>query len=223
MGMIGNLWVEPLQNDVAVGTVLSRPLIDPLTTHTHTLGEKYVYNDSDGSTQYDVEYPMQIIGFDADFHDASEFIASLPFASMNDEYPLLNGRGYPDTTAPASAILNQNGYNSQDVSSLVTATVGQRILLRVSNVSIINAFTITSPGLTMELVGRGARLYRGANGENLHQKSSQVTVAGGEVFDVIIDTTGAAAGTYFLYTTNLNFLSNDKEDNGGIMTEIVLN
>ena len=30
-------------------------------------------------------------------------------------------------------------------------------------------------------------------------------------------------GTYFLYTTNLNFLSNNQEDQGGMMTEIVVN
>jgi hypothetical protein len=32
-----------------------------------------------------------------------------------------------------------------------------------------------------------------------------------------------AAGTYFLYTSNLSFLSNDAEERGGIMTEIVIN
>jgi hypothetical protein len=31
------------------------------------------------------------------------------------------------------------------------------------------------------------------------------------------------AGTYLLYTTNLNYLSNDGEDFGGMMTEIVVN
>jgi hypothetical protein len=36
---------------------------------------------------------------------------------------------------------------------------------------------------------------------------------------VIIDTTGLT-GTYFLYTTNLQNLSNDDENFGGMMTEI---
>ena len=31
-----------------------------------------------------------------------------------------------------------------------------------------------------------------------------------------------APGTYFLYTTNLNYLSNDDQDFGGMMTEIVI-
>jgi hypothetical protein len=50
-----------------------------------------------------------------------------------------------------------------------------------------------------------------------------VTLGGGESADVLLDTTGIPAGTYFLYTTNLNDLSNDKEDFGGMMTEIVIN
>ena len=39
---------------------------------------------------------------------------------------------------------------------------------------------------------------------------------------MLIDTSGVPPGTYFLYTTNLNFLSNGAEDYGGLMTEIVI-
>ena len=38
--------------------------------------------------------------------------------------------------------------------------------------------------------------------------------------DVILDTTGIPAGTYYLYAANLEYLSNLDEDFGGIMTEI---
>ena len=41
--------------------------------------------------------------------------------------------------------------------------------------------------------------------------------------DVILETTDIASGTYFLYTSNLNYLSNNTEDFGGMMTEIVIN
>jgi hypothetical protein len=41
--------------------------------------------------------------------------------------------------------------------------------------------------------------------------------------DVILETTDIARGTYFLYTSNLNYLSNNTEDFGGMMTEIVIN
>ena len=52
--------------------------------------------------------------------------------------------------------------------------------------------------------------------------TNSVTLGGGEAKEIIIDTTGIGAGTYFLYTTNLNYLSNDLEDYGGMMTEIVI-
>ena len=53
--------------------------------------------------------------------------------------------------------------------------------------------------------------------------ASSVNVAGGDTFDVILDTSNTPPGTYFLYTTNLNYLSNNTEERGGIMTEVVIN
>ena len=71
-----------------------------------------------------------------------------------------------------------------------------------------------------------------------------VVGCGGESLDVILDTcvnrqvfnsctgtnatTGAVAtplpkGTYFLYTPNLDHLSNDAENFGGLMTEVHVN
>jgi hypothetical protein len=41
--------------------------------------------------------------------------------------------------------------------------------------------------------------------------------------EVILETSDIATGTYFLYTSNLNYLSNNTEDFGGMMTEIVIN
>ncbi len=52
--------------------------------------------------------------------------------------------------------------------------------------------------------------------------TDSVTVGGGEAVDVIIDTADVEPGTYFLYTTNLNYLSNKDEARGGMMTEIVI-
>ena len=40
---------------------------------------------------------------------------------------------------------------------------------------------------------------------------------------MIIDTATVQPGTYLLYTSNLNYLSNNQEDFGGMMTEIVIN
>jgi FtsP/CotA-like multicopper oxidase with cupredoxin domain len=222
MGMLGNLYVLAAQNELPTGT--------DLDGFTHQTGYKYVYNDDDGSTYYDVEYPIQMGSFDPDFHDASEGIQPLPFANMQDTYALLNGRGYPDTTVPGDIGGSTTGIPAQTVSSLITANVGQKVLLRISNLSVTNFYTLTALGLPMRVVGSGARMLRGPDpdgigpllGKDVAYDTTSVTLGGGEAVDVIIDTAGIAPGTYFLYTTNLNYLSNGDEDFGGMMTEIEL-
>jgi FtsP/CotA-like multicopper oxidase with cupredoxin domain len=215
MGMLGNLYVTPAQNDLPDGTNLNG--------FTHHTGDKYVYNDGDGSTRYDVEYPLQLSSFDPEFHDASLGVQPLPFALMKDTYSMINGRGYPDTINTAEIANTENGKLSQKTHSLVTANQGQKILLRISNVSVTNFYTVSALGLPMKVVGTGARLLRGPDGKDLTYDTASVTLGGGEAVDVIIDTTGVAPGNYPLYTTNLNYLSNNTEDFGGMMTEIVVN
>ena len=211
MGMLGNLYVHPLQN----GTPY---------TYQGKAYSKFVYNDADGSTGYDVEYPVQLSSMDPVFHDLHLGIQPLPFANMKDTYSMINGRGYPDTASlvPPTPPADNGGVISQPLSSLITATSGQRILLRMSNVSITNYYTMTALGLPMKVVGSGAHILRGPTGNDLSYNTSSVTLGGGEAADVMIDTTGVPAGTYFLYTANLNYLSNDAEDFGGMMTEIVI-
>ena len=223
MGMLANLFVRPKQN----GTSYEYPLG---SGRNYT---QFVYNDGDGSTGYDVEFPIQMSSFDGAFHDASETVQPLPFALMRDDYPMLNGRGYPDTVAagpmaPPSRTGNpadseNGGIVSQYEDALITANAGQKILLRISNISITRYFTLKSLGIPMTVVGRDARLLRGPTGENLYYDTNSVTLGGGETNDVILDTTDIAPGTYFLYTSNLNYLSNGTEDFGGMMTEIVIN
>ena len=232
MGMLGNLYVRPKQNHLPNGTDLDGLAGGPV----HVAGNTYVYNDQDGSTRYDVEYPIQMASYDGRFHDASESVQPLPFAAMKDNYPLLNGRGYPDTVLPSGDALRNGDDNfpappggnfTQRVSSLITATAGQKILLRISNLNVTRFHTLGLMGLKMKVVGRGARLLRG-RGEtdlanpDLYYETSSVTLGGGEAVDAIIDTAGVTPGTYVLYTTNLNLLSNDAEDLGGMMTEIVI-
>jgi FtsP/CotA-like multicopper oxidase with cupredoxin domain len=224
MGMLGNLYVEPRQNVTGCtggGSCLQSRLGGAATG---PLG--YVYNDNDGSTAYDVEYPIQIGSFDPSFHDASESVQPLPFAAMADRYALLNGRGYPDTvnTDPISTPTDRNCNGglycqpSQPIHSLIEATAGQRVLLRLSNLNVTRFYTLAST-IPMTVVGHNARLHRGPTGTNLYYTTNSVTLGGGESVDVILNTTGLS-GRYLLYTTNLNFLSNDAEDFGGMMTEI---
>lgn len=225
MGMLGNLYVEPDQNLLADGTSLNGFI--------HQTGFKYAYNDGDGSTYFDSDYPLQIGSFDGAFHDASISVQPLPFANMNDNYAMLNGRGYPDTIEnnPLPAPVENGGKVSQFEDSLIEGTAGDKILLRISNLNVTRFYTLASPSIPMTVVGKDTKLLRSTDpdgagpllGENLYYNTNSVNLGGGEAVDVILDTTGIAPGTYFLYTTNLNYLSNDKEDFGGMMTEIHIN
>jgi FtsP/CotA-like multicopper oxidase with cupredoxin domain len=231
MGMLGNLYVKPAQdNNAALKNLgISRP--------TNPVAYKgFVYNDGDGSTGYDVAKPLQLLSMDSKFHDLHLGVQPLPFKNMRDDYAMINGRGYPDTVNPAPLdpptqkvdVLTGGGVaagdvkSSQPVSALVTAKKGERILLRLSNLNVTNYYTVTAQGLPMKVVGIGARQLKGPDGKLLYFDTSSVTIGGGESTEVMIDTSQVEPGTYFLYTTNLNFLSNGTEDNGGMMTEIVV-
>jgi len=239
MGMLGNLYVRPRQDrlppgsdlfdafaanpaNIANGGLTAPPRID--TGASHGGGVHYAYNDGDGTTGYDVEVPIQVGSFDPDFHDASFNVQPLPFAGMRDRYFLLNGRGYPDTVVPG-VISTQDPLGkvqpSQRVSSLITASVGQRILLRISNLSVTAFYTVGTNGIPMEVVGLDARLLRDGDGNNLYYTTNSVTLGGGQSADVIL--TPTEAGTYFFYAKNLDKLANDAENFGGMMTEIRVN
>jgi FtsP/CotA-like multicopper oxidase with cupredoxin domain len=211
MGMLGNLYVRPAQNG---------------NTTLYPSG-KYVYNDGDGTTGYDVEYALQLGGFDPEFHDASWNVQPLPFAMMWDRYPMINGRGYPDTINPnpLPAPAENGGIVSQKMSSLVTATAGQKVLLRLSNLNITVAHTLVSPSIPMRVVGIDAKELKAADGSKIHYTTNSVTMGGGMSADVILNTTGVAPGEYYLYTSNLQYLANNDEaaDLGGMMTKIVIN
>jgi FtsP/CotA-like multicopper oxidase with cupredoxin domain len=216
MGMLGNLYVRPRQNRLADGTALNLNGSNFL----HAEGNTYAYNDGDGSTVYDREYPIQIGSFDKGFHDASYTVQPLPFSDMKDTYFLLNGRGYPDTVAAEDAVTT-GGENRQPVSSLIEATAGERILLRVSNLNVTQFNTLGTNGPAMEVVALDARLLRADDDTNMYYKTNSLTLGGGQSADVIIDTTGLTPGTtFFLYSTNLEMLANHRDNFGGMMTEI---
>jgi FtsP/CotA-like multicopper oxidase with cupredoxin domain len=201
----------------------------------------YAYNDGDGSTYYDVEVPLQMHGFDPNFHFVGMTFNNEGFADMKDKYFLLNGRSYPDTvTAGPISTPSSDGVNhfAQPISAIVSMTAGQRALLRISDLAVTEYHTLASLGIRMHVVGLNAKLLRDQDGNNMDYYTNSITLGGGESVDVILDscqvratpadpsskcTTTIPKGTYYLYTSNLDHLSNDAENFGGQMTEVRVN
>ncbi len=202
--------------------------------------QKYAYNDGDGSTAYQIDVPIQIHGFDPNFHFVGMTFNPEGFADMKDKYFLLNGRSYPDTigvpgyaglsTAPNNIDATTNAMStegtdgvmrpSQPLPTLITLKRGEKALLRIADLDVTEYQTLASLGIPMQLIAHNAKLLRDQAGNNLYVTTNSITLGGGESLDVILDSSLVSPGTYFLYTPNLDHLSNDAENFGGLMTEI---
>jgi FtsP/CotA-like multicopper oxidase with cupredoxin domain len=257
MGMVGQLYVRPRQNRVPAGVSLytalqqqqtdnrtkcdstqdilcSNPppadlgVLPGATTATVAVaGVKYAYNDGDGSTRYDVEYPLQIHGFDPNFHFVGMTFNPEEFNDMKDKYFLLNGRSYPDTVAAgplATESTDSKMHFSQPLPSIINIPVGGRALLRISDLDVTEYQTLASLGIPMTVVGYNAKLLRDQAGNNMYYNTNSITLGGGESLDVILDASNTAlypsGSVFYLYTPNLDHLSNDAENFGGLMTEV---
>jgi len=250
MGMVGQIYVRPRQNrwkgDLYAGLsaqqgdlrtkcdssdILCSNSLPPADTGASNDGsKKYAYNDGDGSTQYDVEYPLQIHGFDPNFHFVGMTFNPEAFADMKDKYFLLNGRSYPDTVTPGPlATQSTDGvmHFSQPLPSIINIPAGGRALLRISDLDVTEYQTLASLGIPMQVIALNAKLLRDQAGNNLYYKANSITLAGGESLDVILDASDTskyrAGDVYYLYTPNLDHLSNDAENFGGLMTEVRIN
>ena len=90
--------------------------------------------------------------------------------------------------------------------------------------------TLASLGLPMKVIALNAKLLRDQDGNNLYYDTNSITLAGGESLDVILDAskpeyascTSSAPCTFYLYTPQMDHLSNDAENFGGMMTEIIV-
>jgi len=187
-------------------------------------GTKFAYNDGDGSTRYDVEYPIQIHGFDPNFHFVGMTFNPESFTDMKDKYFLLNGRSYPDTVKAGTMTTQSTDgtlHASQPVPTIINIPAGGRALLRIADLDVTEYQTLASLGIPMHVIGLNARLLRDMAGNDMTYQSNSITLAGGESIDVILDATGYSVGQkFYLYTPNLDHLSNDAENFGGLMTEI---
>jgi FtsP/CotA-like multicopper oxidase with cupredoxin domain len=252
MGMVGQLYVRPRQNRVPIGSSLygglqaqqndlrtgCNPAADILCSNPLPASNavmrastgNYAYNDGDGSTYYDVEYPLQIHGFDPDFHFVGMTFNPEGFTDMKDKYFMLNGRSYPDTVTSgplATQSVDGQMHYSQPLSAIINIKAGQKALLRISDLDVTEYQTLASLGIPMHVVGYNAKLLRDQAGNNLDYYTNSITLGGGESLDVILDASDTskypAGQVFYLYTTNLDHLSNDAENFGGLMTEIHIN
>jgi FtsP/CotA-like multicopper oxidase with cupredoxin domain len=256
MGMVGQIYVRPRQNRVPATTTLygalsaqqtdlrtacnsgadilcSNPL--PAGGDNGTPGgysggvatKKFAYNDGDGSTRYDVEYPLQIHGFDPNFHFVGMTFNPEGFVDMKDKYFLLNGRSYPDTVNPSPQLTQSSdgrAHFSQPLPSIINIPAGGRALLRISDLDVTEFQTLASLGIPMLEIAYNAKLLRDQAGNNLYFKTNSITLGGGESLDVILDATDQSkypkGSVFYLYTPQLDHLSNDAENFGGLMTEV---
>jgi FtsP/CotA-like multicopper oxidase with cupredoxin domain len=256
MGMVGQLYVRPRQdrvagslyvalqtqqNDLRTACNSATDILcsNPLPPSNSATGAAtvltggtsgYAYNDGDGSTYYDVEYPLQIHGFDPNFHFVGMTFNPEGFADMKDKYFLLNGRSYPDTIAPnAMSTQSADGVRhfSQPLPSIVNIPAGKKALLRISDLDVSEYQTLASLGIPMQVVGYNAKLLRDQAGNNMYYNTNSITLAGGESLDVILDASNTtlypSGSVFYLYTPNLDHLSNDAENFGGLMTEVHIN
>jgi len=252
MGMVGQIYVRPRQNRVSVGASLYGalqnqqsdprtaciPATDILCTNplpalnnvTRSATGNYAYNDGDGSTYYDVEYPLQIHGFDPNFHFVGMTFNPEEFADMKDKYFLLNGRSYPDTVTPGPLqTVSSDGANhfSQPLPSIINIPSGGKALLRISDLDVTEYQTLASIGIPMKVIAINAKLLRDQEGNNLYYTTNSITLGGGESLDVILDASNTtlypSGSVFYLYTPNLDHLSNDAENFGGLMTEVHIN
>jgi hypothetical protein len=258
MGMVGQLYVRPRQSSVAAATNLhdflgglnapssvatkcaSSDLLcstqSPPTNNgaSAAAGRSYAYDDGDGSTVFDVEYPVQLMGFDPNFHFVGMTFNPESFADNKDKYFLMNGRSYPDTVNPEPMKTQSSDgveRHSQPLPTIINipclGTAGDgtcadgRALLRVSDLNVTEYHTLASLGPRMHVVGYNARLLRDVDGNNTDYFTNSIHLAGGESADVILESKGTLPGQkFYLYATEFDHLSNDAENFGGMMTEV---
>jgi hypothetical protein len=107
--------------------------------------------------------------------------------------------------------------------------------LRMVNLSVEQYHTFASLSMPLHVIGWNAKMLRDQAGNNMDYYTNSITIGGGESMDMLLDSCAVRGpaptykcsspvpvGTYFLYEPNLDHLSNDAENFGGLMTEVVV-
>jgi FtsP/CotA-like multicopper oxidase with cupredoxin domain len=201
MGMTGIVFVHPAQNG---------------NTSFYPSG-RYAYNDGDGSTGYDREFPMFLSEVWVKARWNGLHIQEHVWADFKADFSLLNGRVYPDTLLPNSPIDVANsdkslviqsdpdtgdlipnvGYErlqNQPHSALVTCEAGERVLLRFANLGFREA-SMTLAGIKMKVIGRDATPMKGRYGEDTSYETDTLLIGAGESFDAIFTAPAFSGGS----------------------------
>jgi FtsP/CotA-like multicopper oxidase with cupredoxin domain len=183
MGMNGMVFVRPKQNR------------NPLRA-----GERYAYNDGDGSTAYDREFAFMITELWSAAHYRDAHIQVNDWTDYDPSFWLLNGRAYPDTVAPGGDPTTASG------------------LLRMSSLGYQN-HAMTVDDIDLQVVAKDANLLRGRDGTSNYLTTNTVDVGPGESRDVIF--VAPDPGEYLLYDRKYSYLDNGGGPGyGGMMTRI---
>ena len=231
MGMNGIVFVRPAQNGTSVGGFT-----------------KFAYNDGEGSTGYDREYPMFLSEIWLEGHWNDAHIQESQWYKFKADFSLLNGRVYPDTLLPnapidvphsTKALIIKTDVNGdlvppvgrpdlqyQPHSALIACNSGERVLLRFASLGFREA-AMTLAGIPMKVVGRDATPMKGRDGTDTSYETDTILMGAGESYDVIFTAPAHSTGVatdppdvYVLY--NRRYTQDDDTANGtqGQRTEV---
>lgn len=183
-------------------------IIRPADYDPEDPSRKTAYGAGTG-TEFDVEQVMVLGEIDSGMN--RHIAAGLPFnvAKYNPDHWLINGRAFPATIAPAAL-------TSQPYGSRLSATVGQRVLIRCLNAGCQNHALHLSGGLFRVLAGDARPL--GVQPVDATHLRHTVVIGSGQTYDLLF--TGNSPGQYYLFDRELHHLVSQGRFPGGMMTRI---
>ncbi|MGE5542921.1 MAG: multicopper oxidase domain-containing protein, partial [Bacillota bacterium] len=190
------------------GVLLVRPRGFDIPGHP---AYRTAYGPGTGSG-FDVEKILVLGEIDSQLHSSVSQGAGYDILKYSPDFWILNGRAYPDT-------LNDDGdpgLPTQPSGSVIAATAGQRVLLRIANAGFI-PHTLHLGGLAGRVVAEDGFPLRSRTSDITYQKTA-VTVGPGQTCDLMI--VPEHSGQFFLRAREYNRLLNGDTFPGGIMARM---
>lgn len=173
---------------------------------------KTAYGANTGS-DYDVKKVLILGEIDSALHENVVSDENYDNLNYKPDWWTINGRSYPDT-------LNEDDTSSQPSGSQITCKVGERVLVRIINAG-FKSHTFYFGGMVGRVVAEDSFPLMNSRMDATYEKAG-VTLGAGQSTDVIL--TPTSPGEYFLFDRGYNYLVNDDQFPGGMMTKLkVLN